>query len=87
MEVPRRLYYDTLSHSPSALRYLIQQVGADRLLLGTDLPFDMGDLHQVREVEALDLGPEATRQILGGTAAVLGLAGWTEIEPGGVACR
>jgi len=39
----RRFYYDTLTHDPQALRYLIDLVGADRVTIGTDAPFDMGD--------------------------------------------
>ncbi len=35
-------YYDCLTHSESALRYLIDSVGADHVVLGTDWPFDMG---------------------------------------------
>ena len=39
----RRFYYDTITHDPHALRYLIDLVGADRVTIGTDAPFDMGD--------------------------------------------
>ncbi|MFQ5873557.1 MAG: amidohydrolase family protein [Dehalococcoidia bacterium] len=35
-------YYDCLTHSEPALRYLIDTVGADRILLGSDWPFEMG---------------------------------------------
>ena len=35
-------YYDCLTHSEPALRYLIDAVGADRVLMGSDWPFDMG---------------------------------------------
>jgi aminocarboxymuconate-semialdehyde decarboxylase len=38
----RRFHYDTLTHSPEATAFLIRQVGADRVMLGTDTPFDMG---------------------------------------------
>jgi aminocarboxymuconate-semialdehyde decarboxylase len=38
----RRFTYDTISHDPGALRYLIDTVGADRVMLGTDFCFDMG---------------------------------------------
>ncbi len=34
-------YYDCLTHSEPALRFLIDTVGADRVLLGSDWPFDM----------------------------------------------
>jgi aminocarboxymuconate-semialdehyde decarboxylase len=35
----RRLYYDTVVGSEAALRFLIDQVGADRVVLGSDWPF------------------------------------------------
>ena len=39
----KRFYFDTLTHEPQALRYLIDLVGAERIVVGTDAPFDMGD--------------------------------------------
>ncbi len=36
-----RFYYDCLTHSEEALRYLIDSVGVDKVLFGTDWPFDM----------------------------------------------
>ena len=36
-----RFYYDCLTHNEEALRFLIDQVGVDRVLFGTDWPFDM----------------------------------------------
>jgi len=39
----KRFHFDTLTHDPQALRYLVELVGAERLVLGTDAPFDMGD--------------------------------------------
>jgi aminocarboxymuconate-semialdehyde decarboxylase len=47
----RRFWFDALAHNPTAVRFLIQQVGADRVVLGTDSPFDMGDLTPVDNVE------------------------------------
>jgi len=42
-ELLKRFHFDTLTHDPQALRYLVGLVGAERLVLGTDAPFDMGD--------------------------------------------
>ena len=42
-ELLKRLYFDTITHEPQALRYLIELVGAARIVVGTDSPFDMGD--------------------------------------------
>jgi aminocarboxymuconate-semialdehyde decarboxylase len=39
----KRFYFDTITHDPQALRYLIALVGAGRIVVGTDSPFDMGD--------------------------------------------
>jgi aminocarboxymuconate-semialdehyde decarboxylase len=36
-----RFYYDCLTHSKAALRYLIDTVGVDRVVFGTDWPADM----------------------------------------------
>ncbi|GLW75265.1 amidohydrolase [Kitasatospora phosalacinea] len=38
----RRLYFDSLVHDPHVLRELVRAAGADRVLLGSDFPFDMG---------------------------------------------
>jgi aminocarboxymuconate-semialdehyde decarboxylase len=70
-----RFYYDTITHSPEALRYLIDRVGASRILLGSDYCFDMG---YERPVDVILDHPGLTRdereQILGGNARnLLGL--------------
>lgn len=38
----RRFHYDTLTHSRESTDWLIERVGADRVMFGTDIPFDMG---------------------------------------------
>lgn len=37
----RHLYFDTITHDRQALRYLVDRVGLEHVVLGTDLPFDM----------------------------------------------
>jgi aminocarboxymuconate-semialdehyde decarboxylase len=49
----RRFSYDTISHDPRALRYLIDTVGADRVMLGSDFCFDMGYERPVQIVTGL----------------------------------
>ena len=46
-------------------------MGAEHVLLGTDLPFDMGDEDPVATVRGLGLDAAATGAILGGNAARL----------------
>ena len=40
----RRFWYDTITHAATPLKFLIELVGADRVMFGTDLPFDMADV-------------------------------------------
>jgi aminocarboxymuconate-semialdehyde decarboxylase len=72
----RRVYYDSVVHSPDALANLVRAVGADRVLLGSDFPFDMGDEDPVALVYAAPgLDDAARRSIVGATAAsLLGVA-------------
>ena len=69
-----RLYYDTILHSKPALEFLISSAGPDRVLLGSDYPFDMGNLDCVARVRALSIESEARNLILGGYARTV-LAG------------
>ena len=68
----RRFTYDTISHAPAPLRYLIDLVGADRVMIGSDYCFDLGYERPVQVVTSL---PRLTRtdqaKILGGNAAKL----------------
>ncbi len=64
----RRFYFDTLTHDDQLLRALIDYAGPDRVLLGSDYPFDMGDARHVDTVRALGLDPETEAAILAGNA-------------------
>ena len=52
-----RFYMDTITHNDSALRWLISHVGAERVVLGTDLPFDMADQDPVGRLDRVAEGP------------------------------
>jgi aminocarboxymuconate-semialdehyde decarboxylase len=52
-ELLKRFYFDTITHDPQALRFLIDLVGADHVVLGTDAPFDMGDENPLALVDAV----------------------------------
>ena len=70
----RRMYYDTVVHDSALLRELVATVGADRVVLGSDHPFDMGDLRPAESVRAAGLVAADEAAVLGGTAArLLGL--------------
>ena len=38
-----RLWVDTITHSDESLAFLQSRIGIERIVLGTDVPFDMGD--------------------------------------------
>jgi aminocarboxymuconate-semialdehyde decarboxylase len=66
VDILKRLYYDTITFSPATLHYLIDLVGVERLMLGSDYPFEMGDPDPVASVSAIAEGP-AREKVLGGT--------------------
>jgi aminocarboxymuconate-semialdehyde decarboxylase len=64
------LRFDTVLFEGAPLRYLLELVGPDRVLFGTDLPFDMGDDSALREVgDGSDQG--LADRVLGGNALEL----------------
>jgi aminocarboxymuconate-semialdehyde decarboxylase len=72
----RRFHYDTIAHSDQILMNLVRQVGADRVVMGSDCPADMGYTRPVDVVERLrELDAGQRDEILGGNAArLLGMA-------------
>ncbi|WP_214370568.1 amidohydrolase family protein [Pseudonocardia sp. H11422] len=70
-EFTDRLYYDTAVFNSTLLRRLVEDVGADHVLLGSDHPFELGDRTPVETVQSLGLGRAATRAILWDNAAAL----------------
>ena len=71
----RRLLFDTVTHSVPALRFLVQEVGAGHVLLGSDYPFDMADPDLVGTVRTSRFEPEDEGLILRGNAERLLQAG------------
>lgn len=65
----KKFYFDSIVHSATALQYLIQVVGADRVVIGTDYPMGMGDFEPIRKIELLSLTDEERSQVFGANAA------------------
>jgi aminocarboxymuconate-semialdehyde decarboxylase len=61
-----RVYYDTLTHNPKALRFLIDLAGAEHVMFGTDLPFDMTDPEQEHVID--ELPADVARRVWGQNA-------------------
>ena len=64
----RQVYFDTVVFSFHQLAYLIDVFGSDRLLMGTDYPFDMAEYDPVGHVAGLELEPAVFEAITGGNA-------------------
>ena len=65
------LYCDSLTHGGPQLQFLVDLIGADHVMLGSDFPFDMGDPQPVRTMEATVTDERERRLISGEVAARL----------------
>jgi aminocarboxymuconate-semialdehyde decarboxylase len=66
----RRFYYDTVTHQPQILRYLIDFIGDDRIMLGSDYNQDMCDLRPVDFLESVPRLTKKQREIILGVNAM-----------------
>ncbi|MFM9695963.1 amidohydrolase family protein [Streptomyces europaeiscabiei] len=67
----KRIYFDSLVHDPYVLGELIRAAGADRVLLGSDFPFDMGTEDPVGALRGAHLSDADFHAVRGGNAAAL----------------
>jgi 6-methylsalicylate decarboxylase len=80
----RRMWYDTVGHGHvPALRCAIDSFGADRLLLGTDFPYENGDTfaRAINYINDPQIDPDAARAILDQNASALLGIGQERQEP------
>ena len=67
----RKLWFDTVVHDPASLRHLIEAAGGNRVLMGSDFPFDMGLDDPVAAVHSAGLPEDLERMVLGANAEAL----------------
>jgi aminocarboxymuconate-semialdehyde decarboxylase len=67
------IFVDSLVYSAQALRGLVATVGPDRVLLGTDFPFDMGVADPLGRLDAAGLTPHDRALVAGRNARRLNL--------------
>lgn len=70
-EYLKQFYFDTITHDATVLKSLVDLVGADRVMLGSDYPFDMGNENPADLVRSAHLGADAEKMILGENARQL----------------
>jgi aminocarboxymuconate-semialdehyde decarboxylase len=70
----KNVYFDTVVFTPIQLEALVKTFGADRVVLGTDYPFDMADFDPIEHVVSTGFDAATTAAIAGGNAKrILGL--------------
>jgi aminocarboxymuconate-semialdehyde decarboxylase len=65
------IYTDTILHDVRVLKFVIEMMGTQRLMMGSDMPFPIGDSEPTRIVADADLSKAQTDSINGGLAAKL----------------
>ena len=63
-----RLFFDSCVHDPQALQYLIDVVGHERVMLGTDYPFPLGEQEPGSGIASLGLDDVRAARVYHGTA-------------------
>lgn len=64
----KRLYVDSLVHDEATLRFLIDLIGVERIALGSDYPFPLGESVPGRLIEGMELSAVERERLLSGTA-------------------
>lgn len=67
-EVLKRVFLDSISHLPQGLRLMVELLGQEQIVLGSDYPYDMGPADPVGDVRSAGLPKAAEAAILSGNA-------------------
>jgi aminocarboxymuconate-semialdehyde decarboxylase len=70
-EALRHIYTDTIVHDPRVLRFVADMMGAGRIMLGSDMPFPIGDAEPRKILDAASISPADAASITGGLARTL----------------
>ncbi|MFZ0669090.1 MAG: hypothetical protein WAM50_02035, partial [Pseudolabrys sp.] len=65
------IYTDTILHDSRVLRFVVEIMGTDRLMMGSDMPFPIGDTEPMKIVTDAGLPKAQTESINGGLAVRL----------------
>jgi len=67
-KTPARFYVDSLVHDTEALKILLKLFGPQRVALGSDYPFPLGEAKSGQLIESMEFSAEEKAQLLSGTA-------------------
>jgi aminocarboxymuconate-semialdehyde decarboxylase len=62
----KKIYFDNVVFTPHQLKYLVQVFGADKILMGTDYPYDMAESDPIAHVVSAELDSASVAAIPGG---------------------
>ena len=80
-EYLKRFYVDSAVFDPRALRFLVETMGSERVMLGSDYPFPLGEHRIGGLIRSSDLSDATKTKLLGANAAMfLGLAQQAEVS-------
>jgi aminocarboxymuconate-semialdehyde decarboxylase len=71
VEALKHIYTDTILHDPRVLRFVADTLGTDRIMLGSDMPFPIGDMQPLKIVQAANFSPGEVASVTGGLARTL----------------
>ena len=71
VEALARIYTDTILHDARVLKFVIEMMGAERIVLGSDMPFPIGDAEPLRIIGDAGLTKAQSDSISGGLATKL----------------
>ena len=63
-------------HDEAALRFLVNLIGEDKVALGTDYPFPLGELSPGKLIETIDIDQQLKSKLLGQNAL-----DWLGLQP------
>jgi aminocarboxymuconate-semialdehyde decarboxylase len=69
IEALAHIYTDTIIHDVRALKFVIEMMGTERLMMGSDMPFPIGDTEPMRIVAAAGLSKGQADSVNGALAA------------------
>ena len=64
----KNFYVDSLVHDENSMNFIIQIMGAERIAMGSDYPFPLGEHHPGSLIESMDLSDTTKQRLLAGTA-------------------
>jgi aminocarboxymuconate-semialdehyde decarboxylase len=65
------IYTDTILHDARVLKFVVEMMGTERLMMGSDMPFPIGDIEPAKIVAAANLSKAQSDSVNGGLAARL----------------